>query len=167
MRSLTLAAGTGAACGLVALGMWGLLIATTPHDPMAVEDARTPRREGIDWTPEGARLHIDWCSHCPRFVLAGRGIGTGHERPDGRAWIASNWPALVVASNPAGRRGTGEVRPALFAVAVTAQWAAIGAVAVLLLRARLRAVERRDAARAPTVAPPRAPRSSPPRCPSG
>ena len=131
MRELREAAAVGAILAGIALVVWFGFLVTTWPDPDVLVDARTPPGRAARWSGHGVEFELNLCSHCPLYVVAGRGLMHGYEMPDRKMWLMLNWPALGAAAKPADRRGTSEVPLPAFVLAVIGQWLLVGIAARL------------------------------------
>jgi hypothetical protein len=130
--------------GILAVVMalvWVAFVLGTHVDPEALADARTQPRGALA-SGSAMTFNLDLCSHCPMYVVAGRGLLHGYEMPDKKLWLLANWPALAIAARPPGRHNTAEIPLASFSAAVLGQWFLVGvlarfAVLALQIRAHL------------------------------
>ena len=120
----------GGLLGVVVAVVWVVFLLGTHPDPEALKDARTQPR-GPEASASGMSFDLDLCSHCPMYVVAGRGLLHGYEMPDQKLWLLVNLPALALAARPPGRHHTAEVPLGSFSVAVFGQWFLVGVVARL------------------------------------
>lgn len=106
---------------------WILAVAiATPEPPEDMASFSRPKipRPVVD--SSGITMDLQVCSHCPEFLLLGRGFGSDVSPPPFALLAVSSRPAVWLAKLVAPRVWIPQLNPLAFIGALGVQWVALG-----------------------------------------